>query len=85
MKLTNFQSYLWITLLSAIVCSALAAHIGIPFVAILIGFVLSLAGVRFFGKKLWNNADQLSNTKKWILSILASLIGSQMGWVALLI
>lgn len=85
MKLTNFQNYLWVLFLTSIIISALLAHIGIPVIAILGGFVLSSAVIRFFGKKWWSEASELSEKKKWILSGITALIGSQMGWVALLI
>lgn len=79
-----FKTYLWIVLLLAIVCSALLAHIGIPVIAIFGGMIASMISSRFIIKSRWNDSD-LSETAKWSLSGLTALVGSQMGWVALLI
>lgn len=79
-----FKYYLWCILAIAIVCSALLAHTCLPLIGILGGFVASMVISRFSLKKFWNESD-LAPWKKWCLAGIAALIGSQMGWVALLI
>lgn len=81
----SMLNYLWVALLLAIVCSALLAHIGIPLVAILGGMVLSAIATRFIMKSYWNVVTEYKPWHKWTISILTALVGSQMGWVALLI
>lgn len=81
----SLSQYLWVLLLMAIACSALLAHIGIPLIAILGGFIISMVVTRYLLKKYWNLSEEPKQWKKWAVATLTAIIGSQMGWVALLI
>lgn len=81
----SLQTYLWIVFSLAIICSSLLAHIGIPVIAILGGFIISVVVTRFLMKNHWNNVTEYTVLEKWSVATLSGLIGSQMGWVALLI
>ena len=83
MKSTYFQNYLIVLFIFAIIISALLAHTCIPLVGILGGFILSMVLVRLLCKKWWT--PEISEVKKYSISGLVALVGSQMGWVALLI
>lgn len=87
MKSSYFQNYLAVSFIFAAIISALFAHIGIVWLAIAIGFVVTMVGTRFVCKKWWNGelASQITPWKKWLIVALFTLVGSQFGWVALLI
>lgn len=81
---TQFQNYLIVLFVVAVLCSALLAHTMIPLVGILGGFVASMLITRFAAKKQFNTSD-MAIWKKYGLAGLVALVGSQMGWAALLI
>lgn len=86
-KSSAFQNYLWVLLTFAIASAALLAHTCIVWVAILGAFVFSLVSTRLIFKKWWNGEiiSQYPAWKRWLIAGLVALVGSQMGWVALLI
>ena len=75
MKNLGWRARLMILAAIAILISALVAHTGIAWVAILSGFVAS------FGTSLFTKGED----KYWLTDIIACVIGAQMGWVAYLI
>lgn len=87
MKSAYFQNYNIVLFIISIFVSGLAAHTGIPALAIALGFIISMVIARFSMKKWWNGevSAQIPSWKKYLMSGLVSLIGSQMGWAALLI
>lgn len=87
MKSTYFQNYVCVLFIITLVFSALLAHIGLPLISILGGFVISNVFCRFLFKKWWNGeiSSTISPIKKWTIVGITSLIASQIGWVALLI
>lgn len=87
MKSTFFQNYLIVIFVIAIFISALMAHTGLVLVGILGGFVFSNLICRIFLNKWWKGevSGQIPEWKKWAIAAIVALIGSQMGWVALLI
>jgi len=85
MKSTYFQNYNIILFIIAVFISALVAHTCIPVLAIVLGFVLSMVISRFIMKKWWNETITIPTWQKYLASSIIALIGSQIGWVALLI
>lgn len=87
MKSTYFQNFLIVVFVIAIAASALLAHTCLPLVGILGGFVVSMVVSRLTLKKWWKGevSAQIPAWKKYLISGLVALVGSQMGWVALLI
>lgn len=82
-----FQNYLWVVFTIALVAAALLAHTCIIWLAIAGAFVFSTIFCRLVFKKWWNGEliSQYPEWKRWLIVLLVALIGSQMGWVALLI
>lgn len=66
-----------VALVTAIVVSAIVAHAGIPFVAITSGIAASMT--LSFG---WLKVTSL---KEFVIDFISAIIGSQTGWVSLLI
>lgn len=87
MKSVTFQNYLVLSLVSAIIIAALLAHTQIPLIGILGGFVGSVLTSRISFSKKWKRGfmDEVPVWKRYLLGAIASLIGAQIGWVALLI
>lgn len=82
----KFQNNLILTLVVAIIASALLAHIGIVGVAMLGGFIVSM--IASYLHKKWTKNLEFKELPTWKVSGIASLLailGSQTGWVALLI
>lgn len=86
-KSSAFQNYLWVLFTIAVIASALLAHTCIVWVAIVGAFVFSTVVTRILFKKWWNGEiiSQYPEWKRWLVAIAVAIIGSQMGWVALLI
>lgn len=86
-KSSAFQSYLWVLFTCAVAVAALLAHTCIVWVAIVGAFVFSMVVTRIFFKKWWNGEmiKEYPAWQRWTVAGLVAAIGSQMGWVALLI
>ena len=86
-KSTFLQDYLIVVLVLAIVASAVIAHCGIVWIAMLAGYIISMIATRLIFKSRWHNQDfrSMSDIRKYIISSIPALIGSQASWVALLI
>lgn len=84
---TYMQDILIVAFIIAIFVSALVAHTTIVWVAILSGIVAGILGGRFIFNKKWKaiSTKDCPIWKRWLWLAIISIIGSQMGWVALLI
>lgn len=86
MKNVKFQNNLILTVIIAIIAAALLAHTGIVWIAMLGGFVISMIA-SFLHKKQTKNLEfkEMSTLKVSSIAALLAALGSQTGWVALLI
>lgn len=87
LKSTFAQDYLLVTLITSFIISSFLTVTALPIISIGVGFLLGMIVPRIIYKKKWNNLEfkELPVWKRYCIAAVTSLIGSQIGWAALLV